>query len=133
MSAGPRRSLRVVILDDEPAARMLLKRFLTRHGYETVETATVDAAVDALRHGPIDAVILDVRLPEERNGLDVLRLLRREAPLARVPVVILTGSLLSEEEEIEVTRHRGFLFHKPESLEALMNFLDQLTGTDQPR
>jgi two-component system response regulator HydG len=123
----------VVILDDEPIARDLLRRFLSLHGYETVETATVDDAVDALKRGPVDAVILDVRLPEERTGLDVMRLLRREAPLVKVPVIILTGSILSDEEELAITRERGFLFRKPESLDVLMSFLDQLMGTDQPQ
>jgi DNA-binding response OmpR family regulator len=132
MAPPDRRPLRVVILDDEPTARTILRRFLSRHGYETVETSTVEMAVAAMKGGPVDAVILDVRLPEERTGLDVLRMLRREAPLANVPVIILTGSMLSDEEEASITRHRGFLFHKPESMEGLVTFLDQLTGTDQP-
>ena len=124
---------KVVILDDERTARDLLRRFLARYGYEAVETATSGEAVQALRRQPVEAVILDVRLPEALTGLDVLRLLRREAPLADVPVIILTGAILSEEEELEVTRNRGFLFRKPESLDVLMRFLDQLTGRDQPQ
>lgn len=123
----------VVVLDDEPATRDLLRRFLQKYGYRTVSTATTAEAIGALQSGPVDAVILDVRLPEKLNGLDVLRMLRREAPLAKVPVIILTGSVLSEEEQIEVTRSRGFLFAKPESLDVLMKFLDQLLGRDQPQ
>jgi CheY-like chemotaxis protein len=127
--AGPS----VVVLDDEPFARDLLRRFLTKYGYQAVETATAEEAIAALRRGPVDAVILDVRLPEDLTGLDVLRMLRREAPLATVPVIILTGSVLSDEEELEVTRQRGFLFAKPESLDVLIKFLDQLLGRDQPQ
>jgi CheY-like chemotaxis protein len=127
--AGPS----VVVLDDEPVARDLLRRFLTKYGYQAVETATAEEAIAALRRGPVDAVILDVRLPEALTGLDVLRMLRREAPLATVPVIILTGSVLSDEEELEVTRQRGFLFAKPESLDVLIKFLDQLLGRDQPQ
>ena len=123
---------RVLILDDEPIARDLLRRYLSRREYEPVETATVDAAVDALRSGPVDAVILDYRLGEDRNGLDVLRQFRAEAPHAPAPVIMLTGALLSDDEEAEITRNRGFLFHKPESLEALMDFIDQLLGRDRP-
>lgn len=119
---------RVVILDDEPIARDLLKRYLTRRDYEAIETASVDAAVAVLRQGAVDAVILDFRLGEERNGLDVLRQFRAEAPQAAAPVIILTGALLSESEEIEITKNRGFLFHKPESLEVLLDFLDRLLG-----
>ncbi|HSL22470.1 MAG TPA: response regulator [Vicinamibacterales bacterium] len=123
----------VVVLDDERVARDLLRRFLNKHGYRIVPTATAVEAIAALKHGPVDAVILDVRLAEELNGLDVLRMLRREAPLANVPVIILTGSILSEEEQVEVTRSRGFLFAKPESFDVLMKFLDQLLGRDQPQ
>jgi two-component system, sensor histidine kinase len=122
----------VVILDDEQVARHLLRRYLARYGYETLETETVDAAVAALRGGQVAAAILDVRLPEARTGLDVLREFRRAVPGTAVPVIILTGSLLSDEEEAEVTRQRGFLFRKPESLDVLMKFLDQLLGRDQP-
>lgn len=124
---------RVVILDDESIARDLLRRYLLKRDYEPVEASTVDQAVQALRTGPVDAVILDVRLGEERNGLDVLRQFRREVPSAKAPVIILTGALLSDEEEIEITKNRGFLFHKPESLEVLMNFLDQLLDRDRPQ
>ncbi|MBI2222580.1 MAG: response regulator [Acidobacteria bacterium] len=123
----------VVVLDDEPIARALLRRFLTKYGYRPVEAATAGEALAALRRGPVDAVILDVRLPETLTGLDVLRMLRREAPLATVPVIILTGAVLSDEEEREVTRERGFLFAKPESLDVLIKFLDQLLGRDQPQ
>ena len=124
---------KVVILDDEPTARDLLRRFLAKYGYDTVETSTSKQAAEALRRESVEAVILDVRLDEAMTGLDVLKLLRREAPLADVPVIILTGAILSEEEELEVTRNRGFLFRKPESLDVLMRFLDQLTGRDQPQ
>jgi DNA-binding response OmpR family regulator len=127
----PSRRPRVVVLDDEPVARDLLRRYLTRREYEAVETATVESAVQALRAGPVDAVILDYRLGEKRSGLDVLRQFRAEAPDAPAPVIMLTGALLSDEEEAEITRNRGFLFHKPESLDALMDFIDQLLGRDR--
>lgn len=128
----PPRPPRVVILDDEPVARDLLRRYLSRRGYEPVETATVESAVKALRAGPVDAVILDYRLGEDRSGLDVLRQFRAEAPDASAPVILLTGAVLSDQEEAEITRNRGFLFHKPESLDTLMNFIDQLLGRDRP-
>jgi Amt family ammonium transporter len=123
---------RVVILDDEPMARDLLRRYLARREYEAVETASVDAAIAALRSGPVDAVILDYRLGESRSGLDVLRQFRAEVPHARAPVIVLTGALLDDAEEAEITRLRGFLFHKPESLDTLIDFLDQLLGRDRP-
>lgn len=124
---------RVVILDDHQRARDMLRRCLDRYGYDTIETQTARDAVGALRAASPSAAILDVRLPEEASGLDVLRQFRRDAPDARVPVIILTGAMLTDEEEAEITRQRGFLFLKPESLDGLVRFLDQLLGRDQPR
>jgi DNA-binding response OmpR family regulator len=126
---APTPKPKVVVLDDEPTARNLLGRFLAKRGYDAVKTATVEEALDAFRLGPV-AVILDVRLADERSGIDVLRMFRREMPELKAPVIILTGAILSDEEELEIVRHRGFLFHKPESLDVLMNFMEQLLGTD---
>jgi response regulator RpfG family c-di-GMP phosphodiesterase len=130
---SPSRRLRVVVLDDEPTARELMRRYLGLHGYDVVEAATVEEAVRALGERPVDAVILDVRLAEEQTGLDVLQSLRRQKGLEKVPVIILTGAVLSDEEELLITRQRAFLFRKPESLDLLVNFLDQMTGSDQPQ
>lgn len=122
---------RVLVLDDEPSARAILRRFLHKYGYDAVETSSAEEAVEALRGGGLDAVILDVRLPGSLTGLDVLRRFRRETPESRAPVIILTGGVLSDEEEIEVTRSRGFLFRKPESMDGLVQFIDQLLGRDR--
>ncbi len=126
---APKSLPKVVVLDDEPSARNLLERFLKKRGYEAIKAATVEEALQAFRLGPV-AVILDVRLADERSGIDVLRMFRREMPEVKAPVIILTGAILSDEEELEIVRNRGFLFHKPESLDVLMNFMEQLLGTD---
>jgi CheY-like chemotaxis protein len=124
---------RVLVLDDEPVARQIMRRYLGLHGYETLEAGTVDDAVETLKREPVDAVILDVRLAEERTGLDVLRSLRRIPGLEKLPAIILTGKILDDAEELAITRERAFLFHKPESLDVLINFLDQMLGTDRPQ
>jgi CheY-like chemotaxis protein len=122
-----------MVLDDEPTARLILGRYLGLHGYQTLEAGTVDEAVSTLRREPVDAVILDVRLSEEKTGLDVLRTLRQIPGLEKLPAIILTGAILSDQEEMSITRQRAFLFRKPESLDVLVSFLDQMLGTDQPR
>ncbi|MGH9313482.1 MAG: response regulator [Vicinamibacterales bacterium] len=124
---------RIMVLDDEPVARQIMRRYLGLHGYETLEAGTVDEAVETLKREPVDAVILDVRLAEERTGLDVLKSLRRLPGLENLPAIILTGKILDDVEELSITRERAYLFHKPESLDVLINFLDQMLGTDQPQ
>jgi two-component system, sensor histidine kinase len=124
--------LTVLVLDDDPVARDAMSRYLRLYGYESIETETVEQAVAAFARETIDAVILDVRLPGPHSGLDALQALRQRPELAAVPVLIVTGAVLSEAEEAAIVRQRAFLFHKPEGLDALVSFLDQLTLRDRP-
>ena len=121
----------VLILDDEPSARGALVRMLQLRGYEVVETGTVEDAIGVLEESAIDAAVLDVRIPGG-SGLDVLKPLRHHLELKKIPVLVWTGSLLSEDEEWAITRHGAHLFQKPEGLRTLVNFLDQLLDRDKP-
>ena len=89
-------------------------------------------AIDVMRSTRIGAVILDVRLPGDGSGLDVLQRLREQPELQSIPAIILTGGVLTEDEELTVARHRAHLFYKPEGFDSLVGFLKQLTGHDQP-
>ena len=72
-----------------------------------------------------------MRLPGDGSGFDVLQRLREQPELQAIPAIILTGSVLTEDEELMVARHRAHLFYKPEGFDSLVEFLEQLTGHDQ--
>ena len=75
----------------------------------------------------MDAVILDVRLPQG-SGLDVLASIRQHPKLMHLPVLVLTGVSLTDEEEDRIRRHRAYVFYKPEGIEAITEKLDRLLG-----
>ena len=120
----------VLIMDDEENIRRAMRSYLERHGYTALEADSVDRAVETMRANAISAVILDMRLPGTRSGLDALQELRRIPELATVPVLIVTGSVLSEHEERQITRQRAHVMYKPEGFDTVVNFLDQLTGRE---
>jgi two-component system, OmpR family, KDP operon response regulator KdpE len=78
---------RVLIIDDEPAIRKLLRLTIGTQGYEAIEAATGEAGLKLLDSAP-DLVILDLGLPD-MDGLDVLERLRRGH--ADLPVVVLSS------------------------------------------
>jgi two-component system, OmpR family, KDP operon response regulator KdpE len=84
MSAAP---LRVLVVDDEPPIRKLLRMGLTAQGYQTLEAANGKAALDLLKEAP-DLIILDLGLPDI-PGLDLLRTIR--ARTESVPIVVLSS------------------------------------------
>lgn len=81
---------KILIVDDEPSLRELLKDFLQLAGHfvETAETGM--DGLTKLRGGRFELVTLDVDMPSV-SGLDVLRLIRRDPKLADIPVLMCTG------------------------------------------
>ena len=121
----------MLVVDDEPLVCEIGRRFLREGGYGCVVAENVERALEMIGTTRVDAAILDVRLPGKGSGLDLLAILRQRAPMANIPVLIMTGSVLTEDEEAAITRQRGYLFYKPEGFDTIIKFLDQLTGRDR--
>jgi len=78
----------ILVVDDEPAIRDLMRRILSRAGYEVRTTATAEAALEHLATQPTDIVITDVHLPA-MDGLELLRVGRARYP--DVDFIVITG------------------------------------------
>ena len=84
MSAAP---LRVLVVDDEPPIRKLLRLGLNAQGYQILEAPNGKTALELLGQNP-DLVILDLGLPDT-EGLDLLRTIRSRNE--SVPIVVLSS------------------------------------------
>ena len=80
-------SLRVLVIDDEPPIRKLLRMGLASQGYEILEAPNGKTGLELLAQNP-DLVILDLGLPDI-PGLDLLRTMR--AQNESVPIVVLSS------------------------------------------
>jgi hypothetical protein len=79
----------VLVIDDDPAVRDLMQRFLTREGFHVETAATGEAGVRRAREVRPVAVTLDVMLPDV-DGWDVLAIFKSDAELADIPVIMAT-------------------------------------------
>ncbi len=79
----------VLIVDDESDVLELLGKFLRRRGYEVDTASDGAAAIEAIRDGHPDIVLLDIRLPK-MDGLSVLAHLRDESD--KVAIITMSGS-----------------------------------------
>jgi two-component system KDP operon response regulator KdpE len=77
----------VLVVDDDPAIRRLLRTSLGAEGYRTMEAATGREALAAAGATPPDLVLLDLGLPD-MDGTEVLHRLRTMSP---IPVVVLSA------------------------------------------
>ena len=85
MSAAPRR---VLVIDDEPPIRKLLRVGLSAHGYQIIEASSGKMALELLGEQPPDLIILDLGLPD-MQGHELLRMMR--ARNDSVPIVVLSS------------------------------------------
>ncbi|HRC64855.1 MAG TPA: response regulator transcription factor [Dermatophilaceae bacterium] len=67
---------RVLVVDDEPQIRAILRAYLSAEGFQVQEAATGAQALHLLATEPPDLVLLDIGLPD-LDGLEVLRTLRK--------------------------------------------------------
>jgi len=82
------RAIRVLIADDERNLRELIVRELARRGHEVDGVGDGAAALERIREGSYDVVVLDMRMPH-KEGIDVLR---EVATFPEAPqVIMLTG------------------------------------------
>ena len=90
---------RVLLVDDEEDILELVHYNLTRAGHDVTAVASGEDALKAARTSPPDLVVLDLMLPGV-DGLEVCRLLRKDARTRDVPIVMLTA----RGEEADVVR-----------------------------
>jgi DNA-binding response OmpR family regulator len=81
------RPQRVLVVDDEPPIRAVVRGFLEREGMAVAEAADGPAAVEAVRAFAPDVVVLDIMLP----GFDGLEVLRQVRTFADPLVIFLTA------------------------------------------
>ena len=82
------RPLRILIVDDEPPIRRLLRTNFAAEGYHIIEAEDVSSAMRMLRAEEPDAVILDLGLPRQ-DGFEFIRMVRETA--LTVPIVVLSS------------------------------------------
>ena len=84
----------ILVVDDEPTIREVVRRYLERDGFQVSEAADGDTALDLLRAHPPDLMVLDIMLPGI-DGLSITRRLRGADSVLtaerEVPIIILTA------------------------------------------
>jgi CheY-like chemotaxis protein len=108
--------LRVLVVDDEPDTRELLKAGLGRCGAEVTAAGSAAEALAAISGGAPDLLISDIGMPDE-DGYDLIRRVR-ELPAesgGRVPAIALTAYARTE-DRLQALR-AGYQMHVPKPVE----------------
>jgi CheY-like chemotaxis protein len=119
----------VLVIDDDPAVRDLLSRFLTREGFRVVAAADGEEGIRQARALHPAAITLDVMMPDI-DGWTVLAALKGDPELAGIPVILLT---IVDEKQRGYTLGATDYMVKPVDRERLATLLRTLCGRDTGR
>src|SRR5579859_3203988 len=101
------RQQTILVVDDEPTIREVVRKYLERDGFAVAEAADGFKAIDYLRENTPDLIVLDIMLPGV-DGMSITRQLREPSAYAslsvdgNIPIIMLTA------KTEEVQRIRGF-------------------------
>ena len=84
---------RILIIDDEPQIRSMLKLMLERDGYEVVEASDGVAGIKVYRQNPADLIITDLIMPN-KDGIGMIIDLKKEFP--QVKIIAMSGGGLNK-------------------------------------
>ncbi len=118
----------VLIVEDNEKNMKLVRDILQAKGFETMEAVNAEDGIKlALARVP-DLVLMDIQLPG-MNGMEALKVLRAEPATAKVPVVAITASVMTQDrQQIMDTGFDGFI-EKPINLR---DFLATVNASIRP-
>jgi DNA-binding response OmpR family regulator len=87
---------RILVCEDSPIEQAALSLFLRQQGYDVATAADGNATVEHIKANPVDAVLLDLRIPKS-DGFQVLNYLQEHR--RSLPVIVVSGMPLDEIQE----------------------------------
>jgi two-component system cell cycle response regulator DivK len=117
----------ILVAEDNPVNRELLRELLEQRGYAVAEACDGQEALRMLQENRPDAVLLDIGMPI-LDGYAVAREIRGSPTLASLPVLAITAyAMQGDREKILRSGFDGYL-SKPINAVTLMQELDRLLG-----
>jgi two-component system, OmpR family, KDP operon response regulator KdpE len=114
---------KVMIVDDEPQARRVLRTALIAHGFEVMDAPTGEEAVENLRHETPDVILLDLKMP----GIGGLQACREIRERSEVPIIVVSGRKMEQEKVEALESGADDYVTKPAGIEELVARIHAVT------
>jgi signal transduction histidine kinase/CheY-like chemotaxis protein len=116
----------VLVVDDDPQSRDLLRRALEKSGWQVFEAENGKAGLSELAKQSPALILLDLMMPE-MDGFEFMQELRQRPRHEKVPVIVITSKALTEEDRRRLNGHVSDILQKGGySIEQLMAQIQQL-------
>ena len=96
---------KVFVVEDDSFLKDILGQRLSEQAYDLLYASDADTAIETIIREKPDIILLDILLPGERNGFDVLQTVRGSADTKDIPVIILSN--LGQQEDKDKAKELG--------------------------
>ena len=118
---------RILIVDDEPDLIMMLRLRLEAAGYEILEAADGQDALEKARREKPDLIILDLMLPK-LDGYKVCRMLKFDEKYKHIPIIIFTARVQDSQKKLGEEVGADAYIAKPFEPPVLLGKIKELLG-----
>ena len=117
---------RILVIDDDPQVRAMLRQMLERAGYEVVDARDGKEAIKRYHEERVDLVITDLIMPE-MEGIETIMELQRDNPDAKI-IAISGGGRIGPESYLHIAEQLGALrtFAKPIEREEFLETVEEV-------
>jgi CheY-like chemotaxis protein len=118
---------KILLIEDNIETQLMFKVYLRKY-YDIETVATAEEGIEMIKHGVFDLLLLDINLPGEKDGNDVLNYIREELNMKDFPVIIVTAFALKGDKERFLERGASDYLAKPVPKELLLDKIEDHTN-----
>ncbi|MCA9922119.1 MAG: response regulator [Anaerolineales bacterium] len=122
---------KILVVDDDPNVRVLLRQMLALRGFEVIEAEDGIDALAKVEEAKPDAVVLDVMMPDV-DGITVCKRLRSQPQTVNLPIIMLSGKVHPEAIEEGFQAGADRYLRKPIPLADLIATIRELLPNRSP-
>jgi CheY-like chemotaxis protein len=127
---------KILIVDDDPDFILAMQMALEANGFEVGSATTPDAGLDQAQTTNPDLVLLDIMMPSDNEGFDVVRSIRETPDLEELPIIVLTNLHKSRGSQYRFAPDDDYLpvnafMDKSSDPDAVIEAIKQALGTSR--
>jgi CheY-like chemotaxis protein len=116
-------SIRILVIDDMPEARILMEEFLKDEGYEVITAQDGEEALMLMEISPVSLVISDIMMPK-MGGFEFIEKCRKLDPFNHIPIIVVSAKSAASTERLTLELGGNGFLEKPINLDVLSKIIE---------
>ena len=120
----------ILIVEDDASSRKLVRDVLRVKGYQTIESETAEEGIRLAKAQHPALILMDIQLPG-MSGIEALQHLRADADTKTIPVIAVTASVMTAQQQDVLEAGFDGFERKPISIAALLKKIQSLVDRER--